>query len=78
MSDWGANLMMTMNMSPTFKGGTVLIVSAVALLFAFWMRKRWNEPISAGYVIFISLGAFCFLFGLFVLLFQPQWWKLPY
>ena len=78
MSDWGANLIMTMNMNPAFKGGMVAITSLVALLFAFWMKKRWNEPASSGFVMFVSLAVFCLVFGLFVLIFQPQWWKLPY
>jgi hypothetical protein len=78
MSDWGVNLIRTMNMDPTFKGGMVVIVSALALLFAFWMKKRWREPLKGAFLLFISLAVFCFLFGLSVMIIQPQWWKLPY
>ena len=78
MSDWGVNLIRTMNMDPTFKGGMVVIVSALALLFAFWMKKRWREPLGGSFLLFIFLAAFCFLFGLFIMVLQPQWWKPPY
>jgi len=65
-------------MSPWFKGGSVTIVGLTALLFAWWMKKRWQEPVRGGFVVFVGLAAFITLFGLFILLFHPQWWRLPY
>jgi hypothetical protein len=66
------------NMDPTFKGGSVAIVGLLALLFAFWMNRKWKEPLKGGFLVFIGVAAFAVLYGLFVLIFQPQWWKLPY
>jgi hypothetical protein len=78
MSDWGIRFIQFINMNPTFKGGTVTVVGLVALLFAFWMKERWKEPLKGGFLIFIGLSVFIVLYGLYILIFQPQWWKLPY
>jgi hypothetical protein len=65
-------------MNPIFKGGSVTVVGLIALLFALWMNRRWKEPLRGGFLVFIGVSIFIVLFGLFVLIFQPQWWKLPY
>ncbi|OGB90784.1 hypothetical protein A2625_07055 [candidate division WOR-1 bacterium RIFCSPHIGHO2_01_FULL_53_15] len=78
MSEWGVRFIEFTNLSPVFKGGSVALVGLVALLFAFWMNKRWREPRKGGFLVFIGVAAFVALYGLFVLIFQPQWWKLPY
>lgn len=64
--------------SALFKGPALIVLGLLALLFAWWMKKKWNEPTSLGYRIFIGLAVFIILFGLYILAFQPQWWKLPY
>ena len=66
------------DMSPIFKGGSVTIVGLFALLFALWMHRRWKEPLRGGFLVFIGVSIFIVLFGLYILIFQPQWWKLPY
>jgi len=66
------------NFIPLFKGPALIILGLLALLFAWWMKKKWNEPSSFGYWVFVGLAVFIVLFGLFILLFQPQWWRLPY
>ncbi|MCU0641286.1 MAG: hypothetical protein MUC35_04265 [Candidatus Margulisbacteria bacterium] len=78
MSEQGIAFITFLNMSPVFKGGASLAVGLVALLFAFWMRQRWHEPLSWQFRIFIGVALFVTLFGLFVLVFQPRWWQLPY
>jgi uncharacterized membrane protein HdeD (DUF308 family) len=78
MSQWGIDFIKFTNMSPLFKGSASLAAGLLALLFAFWMHKRWKEPLQWQFLIFIGVAAFIVLFGLFVLVFQPQWWKLPY
>jgi len=78
MSDWGIRFIQFINMNPTFKGGSVTIVGLVALLFAFWMKERWKEPLRGGFLVFIGLSVFIVFYGLYILIFQPQWWKLPY
>jgi len=78
MSEWGVRFVQFTNMNPIFKGGSVAIVGLVALLFALWMNRRWKEPLRGGFLVFIALSIFIVLYGLFILIFQPQWWKLPY
>jgi hypothetical protein len=78
MSDWGANFIQFTNMNPVFKGSAVTLVGLIGLLFALWMNKRWKEPLKGGLLVFLAITLFCVLYGLFVLIFQPPWWKLPY
>lgn len=78
MSDWGVKFIQFTNMSPIFKGASVTVVGLLALLFALWMKERWKEPLKGGFLVFISLSVFIILYGLYILIFQPQWWKLPY
>lgn len=67
-----------MNTNPIFKGSSTTIVGLLALLFALWMRWRWKEPLKGGFLVFIGVSIFIVLYGLFILIFQPQWWRLPY
>ena len=78
MNEWAVRFVAYTNMDPTFKGSSVTVVGALALLFAFWMHRRWKEPLKGGFLVFIGVAIFIVLYGLFVLIFQPQWWKLPY
>ncbi|MFA6548517.1 MAG: hypothetical protein WCT39_01110 [Candidatus Margulisiibacteriota bacterium] len=78
MSEFNVKLVQIINLSPLFKGSAVLIIGLLALLFAWWMNKRWKEPLQGGFLVFIGVAVFVVLFGLFILVFQPQWWKLPY
>ncbi|MFA4843440.1 MAG: hypothetical protein WC632_00630 [Candidatus Margulisiibacteriota bacterium] len=78
MSDFGVSLIQLTNYSPIFKGGAIVLVGLCALLFAYWLKARWKEPLEGRFLVFIGVACFVTLFGLFVLIFQPQWWKLPY
>ncbi len=78
MSEWAVRFVAVTNLSPTFKGASVALAGLLALLFAYWMNRRWQEPLKGGFLVFIGVAAFILLYGLFVLVFQPQWWKLPY
>jgi hypothetical protein len=64
--------------SPVFKGITVIIAGLIGLAFSYWMIKRWKEPMSWQFKIFIGLSIFIVLYGLFILIFQPQWWIPPW
>jgi hypothetical protein len=64
--------------SAVFKGITVIITGLLALGFCYWMVKRWKEPMTWQFRIFIGLSIFIVLYGLFILLFQPQWWIPPW
>jgi len=64
--------------SRTFKGLGLMVLGATALLFAYYMKKRWNEPKSFGFYLFIAVGAIILVYGLIVLALRPNWWALPY
>ncbi len=66
------------NFSPIFKGLGLLILACLALLFAYLMNKKFKEPKTAQYYLFVGLAIFIFLYGLIVLIFRPNWWALPY
>ena len=66
------------NMNPVFKGGATIIVGSLALLFALWVRKRFNEPDTIFYKIFVGTCIFIILYGSYILVFRPNWWLLPY
>ncbi len=51
-----------------------MVVGMIALLFSWWMIKKWKEPLTWQFMIFIGLSVFIVLYGLFILIFQPQWW----
>lgn len=78
MYELGVKIIQFTNMSPVFKGTSLMIVGILALLFAWWMKRRWKEPVKGGFLIFIGLAVFIVLYGLFILIFQPHWWDLPY
>ena len=78
MEPRGIDFLIFMNTSPVFKGISVTIAGLIALYFSYWMVKRWKEPISWQFMIFIGLAIFVVLYGLFILIFQPQWWRPPW
>jgi hypothetical protein len=78
MNEFLIKLVQTTNMNPVFKGSSVTLVGLLALLFAWWMNKRWKEPLRGGFLVFVGLAIFITLFGLFILIFRPNWWALPY
>ena len=78
MEPKGLNFFVYSYSSPVFKGITVIIAGLIALGFCYWMIKRWKEPLTWQFKIFIGLSIFIVLFGLFILIFQPQWWTPPW
>lgn len=78
MHEFGTKVLIFTDRNPIFKGGAVMIVGLLALLFALWMQRRRKEPIRGGFLVFIAISIFIVLYGMFILIFQPQWWKLPY
>jgi hypothetical protein len=67
-----------MNTSPVFKGAATMFAGILALLFAYYMIKKWNEPKTLPFRIFIGFSVFLVLYGLFILIFQPAWWIPPW
>ena len=78
VSQRGVMILEFMNTSPIFKGLGTITVGLIALLFAYYMIKRWNEPMSVSFKVFIGFAVFVVLYGLFILVFQPQWWLPPW
>lgn len=78
MGDFFTTFVQITNMSPTFKGIATMIAGGVALLFWRWMKVKWNEPESVGSKVFFWFSVFVVVYGLYILVFQPGWWKLPY
>jgi len=78
MEPKGINFFIYAYSDPTFKGIIVIIVGLIALAFSYWMVKKWKEPMSWQFRIFIGLSIFIVLYGLFILIFQPQWWQPPW
>lgn len=78
MNEMGVKFIQFTNMNPIFKGSSVVAAGLLALFFAWWMRERWGEPFKGGFLVFIGLAIFITLYGLYILIFQPNWWALPY
>ena len=66
------------NFSHLFKGLGMVLLASFALLFAYWMDKKWKDPKTTYYYIFVALAVFILLYGMFILVFRPNWWSLPY
>ena len=78
MNEWGVKIIQFTNMDPLFKGMSVTIAGFIALLFAWWVRERFKEPLKGHFLVFIALSTFIVLYGLYILVFRPNWWALPY
>jgi hypothetical membrane protein len=78
MEPKGLAFVMFMNISPVFKGIAVICTGLVGLAFSYWLAKRWKEPMSWQFMIFIGLSIFIILYGAFLLIFQPHWWNPPW
>lgn len=78
MEPKGTSFLIFTNTSPVFKGVAVIIVGLIGLFFSYWMVKRWKEPMSWQFMIFIGLSIFIVLYGSFILIFQPQLWVPPW
>ncbi|MBU0630925.1 MAG: hypothetical protein KKC80_08460 [Candidatus Margulisbacteria bacterium] len=78
MFEWVVSFVQFTGTSPVFKGVGVLIVGILALLFSWWMRKRWQEPLAGGFLVYMVVAGFIVAYGLFILIFQPHWWNPPY
>jgi hypothetical protein len=78
MEPKGTAFMIFTNTSPIFKGVSVIIAGLITLAFSYWMIKRWKEPLSWQFKVFIGYAIFIVLYGAFILIFQPQWWIPPW
>lgn len=65
-------------MNTLMRGLSVVGVGLAALLFAYWMNKRWQEPVKGSFFVFIAIAVFVVFFGLYIAALKPLWWQLPY
>jgi hypothetical protein len=77
-NEFWVKLVVYTNTDPVFKGLAVTLVGLLSLLFAWWMKKRWREPLKGGFGVFIGLAILITLYGLVILLIRPHWWNPPY
>lgn len=73
-----AKIAQIVNHSPIFKGTALVVLGILALMFSYFMKKKWNEKKSFGFSLFQGIAIFIVLFGLFILIYRPNWWGLPY
>ena len=78
MEPKGTDFLVFINTSPIFKGISVIIAGLIGLTYSYWLLKRWKEPLSWQFKIFIGLSIFFVLYGAYILIFQPQWWIPPW
>lgn len=77
MYELGVKIIQITNLSPVFKGIATILVGVIALSFVLYMKRK-GEAESVGFKVFTYLSIFIILFGLYILIFRPGWWKLPY
>jgi len=77
MYELGVKIIQITNMSPVFKGIATILAGVIALSFVLYMKKK-GEPESIGVKVFTYISIFIILFGLYILIFKPGWWELPY
>jgi len=69
-------ILIFINQSPIFKGSGLIILGILALLFVRYVKAK-GEKWQTGLIIFTLISAFILSYGLFILIFQPQWWLPP-
>ncbi len=73
-SDKSVSIIRFVSESPIFKGSALIILAAFVLLFSFSMYKN-GKKLDAPFLIFIFIGAFILIYGLFILAVRPELWK---
>lgn len=76
-SELGVKIIRFVATSPIFKGVGLIVLGLLAILFALYFRRLSKKSI-LGFYIFIGISVFLILYGVFLLIVRPDWWKLPY
>ena len=76
MFEIGLKLITFMSQRPVFKGWALIILGLLALLFA-WVYKGKGNKIEGSLWVFILVAVFILVFGIWILIFSPQWWLPP-
>lgn len=76
MVELGIKLLTFMNQRPVFKGWALIILGILALLFA-WVYKGKGKKVEGSLWGFILVAVIILVFGIWILIFQPQWWIPP-
>jgi hypothetical protein len=64
--------------NPVFKGTGLVIFGLLGILIYLYMKRRWKEPASFGFNLFLATAVFIVIYGLIILVLRPNWWALPY
>ena len=65
-----------MSQRPVFKGGALIVLAIFALSFA-WVYKGKENKIEPSLWVFILVAVIILIFGIWILIFQPQMWLPP-
>jgi hypothetical membrane protein len=76
-SELGVKILSFAATSPIFKGAGLIVLGILAVLFGLYF-KRLNKENVWGFYLFIGISIFMILYGIFLLILRPDWWKLPY
>ncbi|MBU0687172.1 MAG: hypothetical protein KKB81_04915 [Candidatus Margulisbacteria bacterium] len=78
MYELGIRIIEFTNTSPIFKGGATTLVGVIALIFVLLFMRKTKRTWELGQKVFLALAIFIILYGLYILILQPQWWNPPY
>jgi len=76
MVEFGIKLITFMSQRPVFKGWALILLGILSLLFA-WIYKGKGKKVEGSLWVFILVAAFILVFGIWILIFSPQWWLPP-
>jgi len=76
MVEFGIKLITFMSQRPVFKGSALVVLAILALLFA-WIYKGKGKMIEPSLWVFILVAVIILVFGIWILVFQPQMWLPP-
>ncbi len=74
--DTGIRLITFVSQNPLFKGVSLIVLAIFALAFGFWFNKGNN--VSKGFWAYVLVTLIILGYGIFILIFRPQWWLPPY
>ncbi|MCX5748769.1 MAG: hypothetical protein NTZ10_00780 [Candidatus Saganbacteria bacterium] len=72
----GSKIIRYISESPVFKGSALIILSLIAFIATAVMVKNGRKR-DINFWVFAAAAAIILLYGAYILIAQPQWWKPP-
>ena len=72
----GVKLITFASQNPLFKGVSLIILAVIAFAFGMWFNK--GNKVSKGFWAYVLVILIILFYGIFILIFRPQWWLPPY